>query len=130
MPMNANERDWPILLCEAVGESTDEDIEAYLRLLEEVLRRRERHVLIVDATRGKAMKGTHRQRIAAWNKRNAEALRLYRAGLVLVTDSAMLRGIVTAIYWISAPPFPYLAMSSIERARFWAHEQLEQQEYT
>jgi len=126
MPMQSDERDWPILLCKAVGESTDEDIAEYLRWLEQLLARKKRHVLIVDASAGKSMKGTHRQQIAQWNKNNATELRKYRAGLVLVTDSAMLRGVLTAIYWISAPPFPYHVADTTVRARIWAREQLEQ----
>lgn len=107
-----------------MGESSDDDIHAYTGRLGELLRKQERHVLIVDATGGKSLKGTHRQMVAEWNKRNATELSRYRAGLVLVTPSAVLRGMITAVYWIHPAPFPYKAVDTLESAYAWANRQL------
>lgn len=117
-------RKWPIAVCRAYGDSTDEDLHAYTGRLGQLLRRREQHVLIVDASDGKSLKGTHRQIVADWNKANAEELHKYRAGLCLVTPSAAIRGTITAVYWLFPPPFPYKAIDSLPAAYVWAEDQL------
>lgn len=124
MPLSFDLERWPIAVCRAYGESTDDDLRAYTGRLSELLAREQRHVLIVDASGAKTLKGTHRQMVAEWNKANAEKLAKYRVGLVLVTRSAVLRGMITAVYWVFTPPFPYKAVDSIDSAFVWARERL------
>ncbi|HSC88484.1 MAG TPA: STAS/SEC14 domain-containing protein [Polyangiaceae bacterium] len=117
---------WPIVVSRAEGESTDADMEDYLSMLERMLARRERHVIIVDATGGKLLKGQHRKALAEWTRQNEAALRRYRAGLALVTSSAVLRGMITAVYWLTPAPFPYQPVSNMDEAWRWAEAQLVQ----
>lgn len=124
MPFAYSENEWPLLIIEASGESSDEDLDRYIGTLSKVLARCEPHVVIVDATRGQNLKGTHRRRVAAWNQQNEVALKKYRVGLVLVTESSVLRGLITAVYWLFSPPFPYVTANSIEEARRWAYHKL------
>jgi hypothetical protein len=111
-----------------MGDSSDEDMAAYTQALSELLALRQRHVLIVDATKGKSLKGTHRNVVARWNKENAAALTKYRVGLVLVTPSALLRGMITAVYWIFPAPFPYKAVDTLDAAYRWAEANLVKRE--
>jgi len=124
MPIDFDDSKWPYLVCLASGESSDADMDTYIQVLADKLARRERHVLIVDAREGQLLRGTHRKRVAHWNSENAEQLTRYRAGLVLVTPSIMLRGMVTAIYWLHPAPFPYKAVGTMEEGEKWADRQL------
>lgn len=120
MPIDFDESKWPQLVCLASGESSDEDMDTYIATLVRALERKEPHVLIVDARKGQLLRGTHRKRVAEWNSENAAQLSRYRAGLVLVSPSVMLRGMITAIYWLHPAPFPYKAVSTMEEAAHWA----------
>ncbi len=124
MPFAYNDLEWPLLIIKASGESSDRDLDRYIATLSEALSRCERHVVVVDASEGQNLKSTHRKRVAAWNQANEPALKKYRAGLVLVTESAVLRGLITAVYWLFPPPFPYRTADSIDDARSWGFKQL------
>jgi hypothetical protein len=45
-------------------------------------------------------------------------------GVAFVVRSTFQRGIVTAISWLSRPPYPYAAFDSVDAARDWALAQL------
>lgn len=126
MPTEYDDSQWPIVVNRAWGESTDENMQQYFRMLEAMLARRERHVIIVDAREAKSLKSVHRKQLAEWTRAHQGLLRRYRAGLVLVTPSAIVRGMITATYWLSPAPFPYEAVSTMQEAWTWARRQLEE----
>lgn len=116
MPIEFDETKWPIVICKAVGDSTDEDISTYTQVLRSYLDRREHHVVVVDARNGKSLNSRHRRQVAEWNKANARSLSVYRGALILVTPSTLLRGMITAVYWLFPPPFSYRAVETMEDA--------------
>ena len=124
MPFRADDRNWPLLLIEASGDSSDQDLEQYLGELSRKLAQKVPHVVVVDATLGKSLKATHRKMVADWNRAHAGELRRYRLGLALVTPSALLRGLITAVYWIFPAPFPYRCFDSTAEARKWGERLL------
>ena len=117
MPIEIGESSWPVVYIQAIGAGTDEDIDAYIEVLQRSLDRKERHAVIVDASRGKTMASRHRRRLAEWNRKNANMLTAYRAGLILVTTSPFVRGIIRTVYWLARPPFPYLISESLDSAK-------------
>lgn len=116
MGIEVDETKFPILVVNAFGDSSDEDLFSYIRALNRALRREKPHVVIVDATGGTSLKGTHRKLVAEWNKENQRDLSHFRKGLILVADSTLLRGMITAIYWIHPPPFPYYPVAELSEA--------------
>lgn len=78
-----------------------------------------RKVCLFDLT--KATTGTARQRQtqAAWIGKNEEALARDFAAAAIVTDSAIVRGTVTAIFWIRPLPFPTRVVATLEAADAW-----------
>jgi hypothetical protein len=50
--------------------------------------------------------------------------RLYCAGTAIVLTSSMVRGVVTAVYWLTPPVYPYTLCANEEQARAWAGEKL------
>lgn len=124
MPYESDKSQWPLLITYPIGEATDDDIEQYLEDQAQALARNAPHVVIMDASRGKAMGAAHRRRISQWVKDNAEALGTYRKGLAFVSASTVVRGILTATYWLFPPPYPYKVFSDPDRAKQWALAQL------
>jgi hypothetical protein len=124
MPHSYDDSRWPIVVSRASGESSDDDMRSYLTMLELMLSRKARHVIIVDATQGKQLKSQHRKMLADWTQLNRQTLARYRAGLALVTPSAVLRGMITAVYWLSPPPFPYQPVSTMEEGWAWARQRI------
>jgi hypothetical protein len=123
MPYEHDESQWPLIVCRTIGESTDEDIQAYITAHEAALARG-RHVVVIDASAGKNMGHVHRRQIADWVRARSAALHERRAGLAFVSRSALVRGMLTATYWLTPPPYPTHIVSTLDEARKWALDQL------
>lgn len=48
----------------------------------------------------------------------------FSRGTAFVIRSPLVRGIITAVFWIAPPSYPYEVFSTVERARDWAQEKL------
>jgi hypothetical protein len=123
MPYDHDESQWPIVLCRPSGNSTDEDIVTYIAAHGAALRRGP-HVTIVDARGGQSMEAKHRRQITDWIKANAAELRLNRLGAAFVSDSVVVRGILTALYWVAPPPYPYQIFKTMNEALAWSHARM------
>jgi hypothetical protein len=126
MPYAFTDSKWPIVICEPIGVSTDGDIDEYIRTNEQAVARHEPHFVIVDARQGESMAAVHRRRVADWVTQNEPALRAYRVGLAFVSESALLRGVLTAIYWVRRPPYPTAWFRTLQEAEDWGNELLRQ----
>ena len=82
--------------------------------------RKQPFVVIHDARR--AARPTPKQRAfaATQQKRDAEGSRRYLRGTALVVTNALVAGVVTAINWITPPPYPQKIFSSLADAEKWA----------
>jgi hypothetical protein len=80
---------------------------------------------IVDMRRPLAISSVQRQMIAEVEKASAEKDRRYNAGQAIVVTNAIMRGIVTAISWMSPPIYPLRVVPSIEHAWHWMLPQFE-----
>jgi len=119
---------WPLVVVTHAGRPTDEEFDAYLvRLkdnLDRAVRERKKTVLIFDATHAVGTDAKQRQRQAAWMKEHAEPSRLHSAGYAFVIPSTMIRGVLTAILWLSPMPAPYVIVSTIAEAEAWCKQKL------
>jgi hypothetical protein len=86
------------------------------------------HVLILDMTDGTAgASAAQRARVAAWIERNETLLRARKQlAHVLVFDSAIMRGIVTAVFWLRPPANPHYTAQNLDHAVDIAVEVLRQ----
>ena len=82
------------------------------------------YVIIHDARR--AVRPTPKQRAfaAEQQKRDAEATRRLLRGVALVTASPLISGVLTAVNWIFAAPYPQKTFSTLDAAETWATAQL------
>jgi hypothetical protein len=67
---------------------------------------------------------TQRQALAEHLKRFGELSERWYGGAALIVPSAWLRGLVTAVTWVSPPRFPYQLFAESLEAESWAKKQL------
>ncbi len=126
MPYSANDDQWPVCVDRMSGQGTDADIRAYNEQRETRLAREQLHVQVIDATRGATLNGDLRRTIADFNAKNSAAQQRWVAGLALIGDSAIVRGILHAIYWVEPPPYPYAIFAERGEALAWALARLQE----
>ncbi len=115
----------PIVVVTFVGLATDAEFQDYLTRMEKmILSRRETNCTILDATRAGNTPPVQRRMQADWLKRNEDLLRQYSAGTAFVIDSSLVRGLLTAILWMSPMATPHTIVASLDEAESWAAAQL------
>lgn len=77
---------------------------------------------MLDARDANQMSAAHRKRVAEWLTLHREELRRYHVALAFVSGSALIRGVLTAIYWLHPPPYPYKMFGALDEAKAWALE--------
>jgi hypothetical protein len=103
---------WPIVVMEfpesRVSESDFHQALAYIEhLMREAVAKGEKSYQVTDITRVQELAtATQRKYAAEFVKRNSTLSQQASLGTASVTPSSILRGIMTAIFWISPPPTP------------------------
>jgi len=107
-------------------EVTDEELSAVFRAREEWAPRVDYPVAwIVDLSNVIYAPATQRKAFAEHLKRFEAHGPRWNAGSALIVPSAWLRGLVTAVFWLSPPKFPQKLFSRSLEAEIWAKAQLE-----
>ena len=119
MPYIQDRSQFPLVIDVMSGESHDEDIARYIAAHKELLDRKQIYAAVLDARAGKMMSAPHRKQIADWLKSDKARLEQFHASLAFVAASAILRGILTAVYWVAPPPYPYKIFEHIDDAKTW-----------
>lgn len=103
----------------------DAEFEAAVLAMSALLERDQHYVILHDARR--AVRPTPKQRAfaAEQQKLDAGGTRRWLKGVALVTASPLIAGVLTAINWITAPPYPMKTFSRIADAEAWITAQLE-----
>jgi hypothetical protein len=123
--------DWPIVVTEFPEKRVpDATLESALAELESVMKdaaaKRERLFSITDLTRMREMATASQRRVTAdWMKRTANLSRVAFVGAAQVTPSAILRGIITAVFWFQPPPTPCVFVATMQEAMLKGMELLE-----
>jgi hypothetical protein len=122
---------WPILVVEFPEKRiADEDNRALLEHLEalmnDVTRTGEKLFFITDLTSMREFApAVQRQYTGQWIKRTTHLARASSVGGAQVTPSAVLRGIITAIFWVHPPPTPAVCVATRSEAMSVGIERLE-----
>lgn len=126
MPVHLDLSRFPIVIASLQGTVTDEELTKHLAdVVARVLSRREAFVMINDATGLVGVPSAKTRRIIGeWTLRNDEDLVRYGRGAVLVTESPILRGMLTAIQWIAPSRVERIARGTLLEAENWARERL------
>ena len=76
--------------------------------------------LIYDASKGYSASARIRKRQAQWIEEHKDATRVACAGIAFVIDSVVVRGVLTAILWMSELNAPHKVFATSEAANAWA----------
>lgn len=125
MAIHIDDSAFPLVVIRYVGSTSDEEFQRYLSRMEElVVARREINAVILDASKADAATAKQRKMQADWMKGHEAALRRYCVGNAFVITSTVVRGALTAIFWLQPPAAPSSVFGSFAAAEAWALEQL------
>jgi|SRR5271166_1885741 len=114
------ERRGPIVWAVPPPELSDEAIDAILSALEEHLARATPYVLLFDLTHAGMPNALQRQKLAAHIRDNTPRIKHCVRGVGVILRSTLVRGVVTAVFWIAPPPVPHHLFTSRAEAIRWA----------
>jgi len=117
--------DMPLYRWTFPEETTDEELRACLEARERWATRAHYHVAwVIDLSKITKASATQRQAFGQHLKRFEEFNVRWNVGSALIVPKAWLRGLVTAVFWISPPAFPNKLFSDPLDAEDWAKAQL------
>lgn len=94
-----------------------EDLPRFLAESERVLKRREPYVTISDTSRTREIpNATVRKALAEWNERVEPQMKQFTLGSAIVITSPLVRGGLTALFWLAPPPYPQQVVATVEDA--------------
>lgn len=95
---------------------SDGDIDRFVEDQRALLARRDRHYVVADASNSVAFSAAHRRRLADWLE-ESESLALERSiGMGIVIANPIIRGAVTAVFWLKRPPMPTKLHATVSEA--------------
>lgn len=124
MPIRIEAAAFPLVIVRWQGINSDAEVAAYLSAMTEVVRRPQRKVIIYDALQAAIPTSTHRRMQGEWLKQNQSVIERLGAGTAFVLESAIMRGALTAVFWISPVPNGHVVTASVEEALAWARARL------
>ncbi|HKP58100.1 MAG TPA: STAS/SEC14 domain-containing protein [Polyangiales bacterium] len=125
MPLYIDRETLPLLRLRYVGDYSDPELTEFLRKLESVLETPGRKAAVIDLSQAAAGTATQRQIQAAWIGKQEKVLAREFSAAAIVTDSAIIRGTVTAVFWIRPLPFPTRVTATVKLAEEWLAPYLE-----
>jgi hypothetical protein len=119
LPLYVDRESLPLLRLRYVGEYSVAELTEFLRELDAVLDLPRRKACLIDLTGAKPGSATQRQMQANWIGEREEVLARGFSAAALVTDSAIIRGAITAVFWIRPLPFPTQVTPTLKSAEEW-----------
>jgi hypothetical protein len=117
---------WPLVNIAFKPRATEEEIARLFKNIEVVLRARQGpFVAVVDARGTREISARHRKIVADHLAQNTDLYRHRCAGHAFVFEGTALRGALTAIFWMTPPPYPYRIFPDVPTAERWALDQLD-----
>jgi hypothetical protein len=126
VPLTIDTSELPLLRIAYLGDFSDGELEQFLAQLSVVVRRPGKKCGLIDLRGATNASARQRKRQARWIRDNVEVLERDVSAAVIVTDSAIMRGIVTAIFWIRPLPCPTQIEPTLVRGLAWIRPFLEE----
>jgi hypothetical protein len=119
-------QDWPIVITTINGNLEEAQLLTYFdEFMTRVLQRGELFASIVDARNiDDAPSARVRRIVADWENQHGAMGEKVNVGIAIVTTSALVRGAMTAINWISPPRVPTTYEARLNDAITWANARL------
>lgn len=120
-----DESRWPLAIFESPGARHPGEIDqdSFYVELDRLLAKGERFATLHDL-RGTRPDAKRRRRFTDWASANEATLKARLAAHAVVVDSAFLRGIITAVLWMTAPPCPMRVFDDRGAAEQWLRGEL------
>jgi len=109
----------PLIVIAFTGTASDEDFDAYLARMDLIVERRRPNVMIFDARKAERPGPAQRHLQSAWMKKHDDLLRRHSLGCAFVLSSAVVRGALTAIFWVQPAAMPTLVTGNMAEATAW-----------
>lgn len=120
-----DDRRAPLYVVTYPVERTDPDVRAAHADIERIYRETNEPVAwVVDASNVSSAPATQRKIVAEHEERVRPFARRRAAGLALVITNAFVRGIFTAVTWMTPLKYPHKIFGDRESAIAWARDQL------
>ena len=115
---------WPIVIHRTLGVPNDDQVDAFIRLADELLARGEPYVVIFDSSRAGRVSSYMRRRSSEWLTQNGATLARVCRGTALVFPSAALRFVMSTVLLVSPAPVPHKVCADLDEGLEWARAQL------
>ena len=120
MPVHFETESDPIIWVQFAGPVSEREFDIYLETMTRYVSREAPSLFLYDALKSEVPTATQRQKQAAWLERYEGALRRNSKGTAFVIGNPLIRGALTAIFWIRPTPVPYIVASTRAEAERWA----------
>jgi hypothetical protein len=114
----------PIRRVTVKGTITETAVRAYLADAARLLENGAEHVLVYDLLRMNALGAVHRRIQAQWIAEHRLAIRKLCRGAGFAMCSAVQRGALTALLWLTPLPFDHAIFATVAEAESWALQQI------
>ncbi len=106
------------------GKHSNAEVQEFLDESTRLIGKREPYAIVMDMSKMSAASAEQRKMAADWTAQHNDSLRKYTVAQAYVVNSTFVRGLLTAIYWMTPPPYPYKFLGNLEHAYAWAAEML------
>ena len=114
----------PILLSTQIEDTTDENLRQYLDeqtlLFEQLARDQIRCISVIDCSFGTSVTAVQRAMYADWMKASKPLLDACLVGTAYVMPSVLVRGALTAIFWLTRLSTPHAVHRELDEGLRWA----------
>ncbi len=115
---------YPLVAVTFDGSVTDEAFAAYLSELRLILDKGGRYGILFDATTASVPSVSQRRMQADYIRDERDRLTHLCLGAAFVIPSTLIRGSLTAIFWLQPPPFAHTVVSHVAEARRWVEARI------
>lgn len=110
-------RHFPLVLVTLPSKQVgDDDVSRFVNDQRALLARGERHYVVADATKSIAFSAPHRRRLADWLEESEPLAKELSIGMAIVIASPIIRGALTAVFWMKKPPMPTKLCATLDEA--------------
>lgn len=112
---------WPVIVVTPMGVASSEELSRFFDQYAAMLKERpEVYALIVDLRRSSDMPAAQRKVLTDFMKKQEDVVGKLCAGTVLVFESAVMRAILTAVFWVKNPSQEVRVCSTVQEGLEWA----------
>ncbi len=122
-----SEEQWPIIVIRPPAEYDNDIHDQYLKYLGSIYeRRKEKYAVVIDARKCSRPNSIQRKEENAFRTKYEDHVKQFCCGTAFVIQSAVMAGVITAIFWLKQPDTKHRSFSDIDAAFEWVKKQLEE----